>query len=203
MRTEQKTFTYYSFDELTEEAKERAIQDYINTGLPNDDFYYYVSYDLGEVFDDVKCQYSLSYCQGDGFNSYGTASADEIFKAIDYFNISVPAELSFSEKEKRAAAFYQVTDIIIPMNRRYCYSYADYIEFADEWIYELEENYCYKNINEGLIYRFEQLCRFVFAEIDNHFEKLGYEMIYNISETDFSELSEANGWEYLASGASA
>lgn len=79
---ETRTYTVYKFDELPEESKQKAIEKYReNEDLPwmtND-----MKERLMELLDEnnikagadrIKCYYSLSHCQGDGFQFVGHMS---------------------------------------------------------------------------------------------------------------------------------
>ena len=66
------TINLYNFNELSESAKEKAIQDWIeHDDLPflegaMDDYLIDLLIDNGIESDNAKTFYSLSYCQGDG-----------------------------------------------------------------------------------------------------------------------------------------
>ena len=68
----------YSFSELNEEARDKAIADTRNRLLEwlgeneiTDHLEYQLEEDLGSLPDDITIAYSLSYCQGDGVALYG------------------------------------------------------------------------------------------------------------------------------------
>ena len=85
MRTFTTEHTVYKFDELTNEAQERALSDYRqNNDYPflADEMEYHLevlldkyglTYDIG-IDSNPKIQYSLSYCQGDGAMFTGVVS---------------------------------------------------------------------------------------------------------------------------------
>ena len=71
----------YTYKELNEKAKKRAIEDYREQyqEMANDDFYEYFKCKLqDEGFKDLLPYYSLSYCQGDGCSVNGAIYLDEI-----------------------------------------------------------------------------------------------------------------------------
>ena len=78
MRTETITTTYeiYKFNELSDDAKERVKQWYLD-GQENMTFIFTEDCieDLHNLFGDnsLEVQYSLAGCQGDGFNIYISA----------------------------------------------------------------------------------------------------------------------------------
>jgi len=72
------TVRRYSFSELNEEARDKAIADTRNRLLEwlreeeiTDHLEYQLEEDLGSLPDDITIAYSLSYCQGDGVALYG------------------------------------------------------------------------------------------------------------------------------------
>ena len=66
MRTITKEFKIYKYEELSEKAKEKVRQDYINN-LDANDFTYMIIEDLNSIgLKNLRPYYSLSYCQGDG-----------------------------------------------------------------------------------------------------------------------------------------
>lgn len=200
MRTVTKEFEIYKYNELTEKAKEEVKRWYLN-GQSAEIFTEDCKYDLEVLFgkNDLEVQYSLGYCQGDGFNIYGKISAEQIFNCLKV--IDVPNLLNFkdmlTEEEKKTILEYaeECGDIELPYNNRYCYSLADYIDIADEWGWYLEEGY-----NEGLVEKFEQMVIDVFESLCNLYEENGYKYFYEISEEDLEECCEANEYEFLADG---
>lgn len=116
--TEIREFNVYKFDELSQAAKEK-VRDWYLEG--QSDLSYIFTEDcenrLAELFpnSDLKVQYSLSYCQGDGFNIYGEIQLDELLEKI--------AE-KFTEKElkffKWAFSEYD-TSYTMKQNNHYCY----------------------------------------------------------------------------------
>lgn len=70
--------TVYLFSELSEEAKEKVRNWY----LESQDTYIFsedCEEELREIFPNsgLDVQYSLSYCQGDGFNIFGNLDIDD------------------------------------------------------------------------------------------------------------------------------
>lgn len=206
MRTTTINYEVYKYGELTGDAKEKVKAWYLEGREPfvfTED----CEMDLENLFgeNDLKVQYSLAYCQGDGFNIYGKVYAESIFKCLESHNGGTQlAEFEdvLTEKEKKTILNYaeECGAIELPMNSRYCYSLADYIDIADNWEYQLE-NYCgYKNINVEVLKKFEKLVREIFETLCASYEKWGYEYFYEISEEDLEEMCEANGYEFLADG---
>ena len=203
MRTATVSYDVYKYGELTESAKEKVKAWYLEGREPfifTED----CEMDLENLFgdNDLKVQYSLGYCQGDGFNIYGKIYADSIFKCLENHNGGVQLaefENVLTEKEKKTILHYasECGAIELPMNSRYCYSLADYIDIADDWEYKLAD---YKNLNTEVLKKFEKMVREIFETLCGSYEKWGYEYFYEISEEDLEEMCEANGYEFLADG---
>ena len=205
MRTATVDYEVYKYAELTEDAKEKVKAWYLEGREPfifTED----CKMDLENLFgeNDLDVQYSLGYCQGDGFNIYGKIYAESIFKCLENHNGGTQlAEFEdvLTEKEKKTILHYaeECGAIELPMNHRYCYSLADYIDIYDEW--ETTLVYAdYRDINVEVLKKFEKLVREIFETLCASYEKWGYEYFYEISEEDLEEMCEANGYEFLADG---
>ena len=198
-----KNYDVYKFHELSEDAKEKVREWYLDGQEPfifTDD----CENDLYNLFGDnnLKVQYSLSYCQGDGFNIYGKIDAESIFNCLEKHNGGTQLEQFenvLTDKEKKTILHYaeECGEIELPMNSRYGYSLADYIEIADPWEYDL---YGYKNVNVEALKKFEKLVRDIFGTLCRSYEKWGYEFFYEISDEDLEEMCEANEYEFLEDG---
>lgn len=206
MKTVAVEYNVYKYNELTDEAKEKVKQWYLDGQEPfifTED----CKMDLENLFgkNDLDVQYSLCSCQGDGFNIYGKIYAENIFKCLENNNGGTKLaefEDMLTEKEKKTILHYaeECGAIELPMNNRYCYSLADYIDIADDWEYQLE-NYCgYENINTEVLKKFEKLVREIFGKLCRSYEKYGYQYFYEISEEDLEEMCESNGYEFLEDG---
>ena len=206
MRIECVEYNVYKYNELTEEAKEKVKRWYLD-GLHPDYFADDCEEDLYNLFgkNDLKVQFSLASCQGDGFNIYGEIDVKSIFNCLENHNGGTQLEEFeniLTDKEKKTILHYaeECGRIKIPMNNRYCYSLADYIDIKDEWLYDLE--YCsgYNNINVETLEKFERLVRDIFGTLCKSYEEQGYEYFYEIEEEDLEDMCEANGYEFLEDG---
>lgn len=206
MRTATVEYKVYKYEELSDNAKEKAKQWYLEGREPfmfTED----CEQDLENLFgkNDLKVQYSLSYCQGDGFNIYGKIDTESIFKCLEEHNGGTQLEQFedvLTEKEKKTILHYaeECGEIELPINNRYCYCIARYIDIADEWEYILENYSGYSNINKEVLEKFEALVKGIFEELCSSYEKWGYDYFYEISEEDLKEMCEANGYEFLEDG---
>lgn len=206
MRTATVEYKVYKFNELSAEAKEKVKQWYLEGQEPyifTDD----VMEDLYNLFgdNDLKVQYDLGYCQGDGFNIYGKVDTENIFKCLEEHRAGeqlAKFENMLTDKEKKTILHYanEVGKIELPINNRYCYCIANYIDIADDWEYQLENYSGYKNINKEALEKLESLVKGIFTTLCKSYEKQGYEYFYEIDEETLDELCEANGYEFLANG---
>jgi len=166
MRIDTVKYQVYKFNELSKEAKEKAVQDYYEY----EDFSF-LQDDLTESCkslleqykikfnNDLQLSYSLSYCQGDGLNFTGNFEWKK-------YHIKI-AHSSWQY------LFASASDITI-MNK------------------EGEEI-----INEKIEKQFKNL----YINICKDLEKEGYGIIgYRMTDKEFSDLCEANNWEFLKDG---
>ena len=196
----------YRFNELNEEAKEKVKEWYLEGQIP-ESFTDDCKEDLHCLFgkNDLSVQYSLGYCQGDGFNIYGEIDAKSIFECLKNHNGGTQFaefENALTEKEKKTILHYaeECGRIKLPMNNRYCYSLADYIDIKEDWAYDLEVYSGYKNINVEALEKFEELVRNIFATLCKMYEEWGYKYFYEIDDEDLEEICEANDYEFLEDG---
>lgn len=196
--TEVKTYNVYRFEELSQAAKEKVREWYLEgQSTLNYIFTEDCENRLSELFpnSDLKVQYSLNYCQGDGFNIYGEIRLDELLEKI--------AE-KFTEKElkffKWAFSEYD-TSYKMAYNNHYCYCYCicSDNEFMEDIFYEMD-NWYFRNIPEKTLEKFNKLAGEYLDSLCKEFEKEGYEWFYEISEEDLQEHCEANDYEFLENG---
>lgn len=205
MRTVAVEYEVYKYNELNDKAKEKVREWYLEgqepfifTDMCKDDLY--------NLFgkNNLDVQYSLSYCQGDGFNIYGKIDAEDIFNCLEKHNGGTQLaefEDMLTEKEKKTILHYaeECGQIELPINNRYCYSLADYIDIYDEW--ETTLVYAdYRDINVDVLKKFEKLVRGIFRTLCKSYEKWGYEYFYEISEEDLEEICESNEYEFMEDG---
>ena len=201
-------YKVYNFSELSEDAKEKVKQWYLDDDFRPCEFENIYTEDLRYLFNnsDLKLQFSLSYCQGDGLNIYGKLDLTDVFTAIrdtehsgDLFE---QYKDLFSEHEQRTIEAYMEVcgrEVELPYNRHYCYCIDDRVDFADDWIESLE--YCrYKNIQIDTIRKMEKLVGRMFENLSATYEKYGYDYFYNADDEVVNEECEANGWRFLEDG---
>jgi hypothetical protein len=198
MKTITKTYNIYKYEELSEKAKEKVKEWYLNDDIRPVIFKEDIENILSERFknSDLKVYFSLAYCQGDGLNIEGRLNLDDF---VDFWNAS--------EKEKRTIKKYIANSIYyydFYKNNRYCYSckFLDkkYIDDAiDEFIEELKYQ-CFKNIKEDIIKNFFNDMIDYFEELDREYENAGYKYFYEIDEEELEETCNINEWYFDING---
>lgn len=111
------------------------------------------------------------------------------------------------EKVKRAIRYYinnSKNEYTFDKNNHYCYS-CKFIDkkYIDNDIAEFIDylNYCsIRDINEELITRFFNDMIDYFQELDEKWEKAGYEYFYEIDDESIIEWAEANGYYFDEDG---
>lgn len=198
MQTITRTYQVYTYDELSEKAKEKVKEWYIDDPTRTDIFTEDIDYFLQENFSDsdLKVQYSLAYCQGDGLNIYGKLYCRDMLDKINWDN--------FTEKQQKFIK-WAITEIcpyaygVIPSNRHYCYCIAENADFTGDISEELE-NLRMRDIDYNALDKWEKACIAYFEELCGKFEREGYEYFYNPSEEEISDCCEANEYTFTEDG---
>lgn len=202
MRTITKEFNIYKYNELSQVAKEKVKEFYLKAQEPCI-FEELCNEELHDMFHtDLNVQFSLSYCQGDGFNIYGKIGVDDILNAL----ITIPTLPKYQfltvENIKKLSKFGEICGRIeLPENRFYCYSVSDRIDFCNDWIEDLTD-YCIAldRKDRDLIFKFQQIVRKLFSELCNEYEKRGYEFFYETTEENIADWCEYNEFEFYEDG---
>lgn len=198
-----KELELYKYEELSSEAKEKAKKDYLDNLEPAL-FTDMVETDLKTVFpnSDLKVQYSLNYCQGDGLSVYGSLDFEDIFNILKGDDpVLIKGIDPFSEKEIKTLRFYanEKGALNVDINQRYPFFCDWCYNFADNWIDTFECNGL-SFIRTDLIYRFDKTVKIIMRRYCKKWEYVGYEFFYEVEDDAMKEMSESNGWEYLADG---
>ena len=200
MREITRKYIVYNYQELSENAKEKVKEQWLETQEP-DIFTSYCTDNLYSKFphSELKIEFLLSCCQGDGVNIYGKLNLVDIIK---YININKES-LYFTDKEIKTLENYInmcYQDIILPNNNTgYSYCVIDQVDFAVDWIENLQY-YKYKNINTDVIHKLEQTIIHIFTLLCHEYEKEGYNYFYEISEEDILNLCKSNVYEFYEDG---
>lgn len=202
MRTITREYEVYKYNELSDEAKEVAKRWYL--GNQNAEvFSDMCKEDLKELFGrnhTLDVEFSLNYCQGDGFNIYGEVGAEDIFNCLEQHKGGTQLENFenvLTKEEKKIILNYadDCGKIKLPNNRRYGYCMAHCIDIVNEWEWYLEEDY-----NKELLEKFEDMVKEIFTTLCKGYEEQGYEFFYEIDDEQMEEVCEANDYEFYVDG---
>ena len=207
MKTVNVTYTVYDFSELSNNAKDKVKAWYLSRFDRNEEFSDRCEEELSLHFpkSDLKSQYSLAYCQGDGVNIYGTLNLKDVLYDSSVSSLtSFKPEETFTEKEKEVLSCYAREcgwEITLPCNNRYGYCMADRIDFAEEWEYILTEiaKPCEK-VDRVLIRRFEKYIIDLFTGLCAELESAGYHFLYTIADSSMESVCDAYDWMFLENG---
>lgn len=207
MKVITREYNVYSYSELSEDAKEKAKQWYLE-GQESSEFTHIYMDDLRYLFNnsELKMQYSLGYCQGDGLNIYGELDLTDVISMIK-FNKAGDTFKEFenvlTEKEiKTIEAYMEVCGRCVELpynNGHYEYCVADRTEFAEDWIENLQYN-MYKNIQVDTIRKLEKVIRRMFTTLSGKYEEYGYSFFYEVDDKTMEEVCEDNEWMFLENG---
>lgn len=187
----------FKYEELNEQAKENVKQWYLNDEILNDLFNEDIEQYLKENFEnsDLRFAYSLGYCQGDGFNIYGTL---DLFDFLEKWH-------GTEEDKKILTEYFEIkNDFEFYKNHRYSYSckFIDKKRLVDtvEEYCEILKNYNVKNINENLLFKVLKDAIEFFEDLDEQFEKIGYKHFYEVDEDTLEEYCEINDFYFTENG---
>lgn len=202
----------YTYNELSEEAKENAKEQYLYDSDRSYVFYEDIKNYLDEEFpnSELDVQFSLSSRQGDGLNIYGSVAIEDALKI----------STSSNDIKEKIEEFALINGLYIELteNSRYTYSckfmdiedinkYSDVFENWSDWLFDPYlfddedeydtwfENFWNKYAKPFILNVYNQ-----FEELDGKFEKDGYDYLYEISDEEMSDLSDINMWEFDEDG---
>jgi len=188
-----KTINVYSFNELSETAKQKAIKDYLN----NDNFVYELDFFKDDIENQLKeknigmtdLTYSLSYSQGDGL------SFSSEFDVAFYVNKCF-TELSEKRKSILVDLIHKIEST--KNNGHYCYASKKDIEIIPNYndLSDYKHTNIYKYIN-----KLETYIQDLYMDLCKDFENQGYKEIkYQSSVEYISETLIINEYEFLENG---
>lgn len=191
MKTYRKYINAYLFNELSEKAKEKAKESYLQdchepTSFSNDLRMNLIE-DCGLCY--LKTYYSLNYCQGDGLCLYGKIESNEIFDNPKFRKIALNG--------LRGGQIKSVTENLYKIDfthsGRYYYSNSTTIEVQ-------ENSYDITDKQYDLLKKVEQNIKDWYFDFCDKWEKIGYDYFYNVSDDEIQEISEVNDWYYDVNG---
>lgn len=186
----------YSFNELSESAKENARRKFLEYFRQEDEFEFSdcVRCDLSELFpsSDVEVEFSLNYCQGDGLNVFGSFHISDI---VNYVLLSEKAE-KLTKQEKRFLRFLSTLDFFVKCKSNNRYSYYTHKVADIQWYIEneLEGNY-FRSIPYETIERVARIFDDRLEDFCSLQEEEGYKYFYEVKDDDIVGTWEVN--EYL------
>ena len=196
----------FQFSELSEDAKEEAKRWYLDDEFRCQELTNIIQEDVNYIFpnSELKVQWSLSSCQGDGVNLYGKLNLSDAFSTTKR---ACAPELDWiqdflSKKELKTMEFYMdqyKAEVDLPVNRRYTYCMSDQIDLAEDFQYELE-NMGIRDVNISVLEKAEKMVKQIISQICMSYEKMGYAYLYEISDEDMEENCEANNYVFLEDG---
>lgn len=181
----------YSFSELSEAAKEKAISNWYETEdypFLSDDIESSIleQFDTEKVFSGIKLSYSLSYSQGDGLSFSSDFDFENWLKKYTFQNF------------KKRALIESFTLSINANSGQYSYAHKDCISGIEN--YRTNNTIALKNLKQ----LFENILNDIqtyYLEVCKQAERYGYsEIEYRMTETEFSECCEANYYTFLEDG---
>lgn len=196
----------YEYKELNEAAKETAKEWYLDDPFRVECFYDMVKEDLHNLFpnSDLDVNFSLSYCQGDGLNVYGTIDFNDFLEIDEKTNSNIFGSYTAKEVDRLKFYFKYFNEYTFEKNSRYGYSckfidkkYEDYTvtEFCNELRY-----HAIRGIDVYLIDKFFSDLLEWFSDYDSSMEKAGYEYLYSVDDDEMEDICSANNYMFLESG---
>jgi len=192
MKTVTETFNIYTFDELTEKAKLKALDYYVEHLTDCDDFTDDCLNLLHDLFPNskLKVEYDLSQCQGDFFNFYGTLNLTDLYSHISS---------KLSSKQNR---FYKyilkewACSCEIPCWNYYTVGNTSIIDAPVSAM----EHYGYSNIPYSDIETINTIARDYLSEVCESLKNEGYEYFYPDSDYIRSYYCDDNECYFTADG---
>ena len=194
MRIETVDYKIYTYDELSETAKEK-VKEWLLEGREAEWFTDECKMYLDKLFpgQELEVEYSLNYRQGDGFNIYGKISHKSLWEKV---------KDQFEGKEERFMSWvinhygYSYT---MPQNHGYGYCMSAHWNFVEGLIDDMEYG-CIRGIKYDIMEKFDNACKSYMEKLCDDFEKSGYDYFYEISDEEARELCFMNGYEFMENG---
>lgn len=201
-RTVTTSYDVYTYDELSDEAKEKVKDELLRVRqeYESDVFSDSCGTMLKELFpnSDLKIEYSLSYSQGDGFNTYGSLDVNDLINvdlsAYPFKDSKYITPLSDKTAIKSACEKAEISDIEVPENGRYGYSMADRIELVPSYEVELSDE------DVALLNELEKFAQDVMGVFDSQCETDGYDWFYEATDEEVKDWADANDYEFTEDG---
>ena len=198
--------TLYEYSELSESAKDKVREEELNQQLVFgirdavlQDDYGYVWLDNYFPNSDLKVEYSLASCQGDGVNVYGEFDFDDLIGYCKY----IDEPMDFSEEEmswlRENIKEYSSTEVL----RNHWYSYCTVQskdDFSCGWECDLQFEMDLTEEQKDLLYKLSTVFYYAVRKLCKDMENYGYDFLYEISDEEMKDMAEANEWLYYEDG---
>lgn len=192
MRIITKEFKIYTYEELSEKAKEKVKQNYIDN-LDANDFTYMIIQDLNSIgLKNLRPYYSLNYCQGDGLCLAGYIDFDETnteLKKIFYKDfIFSDYKILKSLKEYSRIDFNHIG--------RYYNRHSVEIGIYIDGSFDNKKYNNHKRLADKLIKNVKEW----YFDKCGQYEQWGYNFFYEIEEEELQEYFECMEYEFYENG---
>lgn len=196
MKTMVKEIQAYRYNELSDEAKGKVKAWYLDDDMLIDLFTEDCENYIHELFpvSELKISYSLSYCQGDYFNIYGTIYLDELLDRItkEYPNPFTAKEIKFFNH-----VFNRFGSSLHLKWGDWCTcKSADYIE---DIVITLED-YDYRSIPYSTLDKFNEYAQDYMKRLCRKLSDNGYDFFYEVDEDTLDDYCESNDYWFDEDG---
>lgn len=195
----------YTYNELSKEAKDKVKEWYLE-GQEPEIYEEMILEKIGDLFpnSDLKVQFRLSNCQGDGVNIYGKLKIEDLFPHMEdtnYKTLFTEEDLSILKKYFSILKVNEDFDSFsLPINFKYNYCKISQINFEEELIFLLKDYINDNDIDKCLLHKFSIFVKIFIKDLCEEFEKDGYNYFYEISEGDLKEVCDSNNYEFYKDG---
>lgn len=193
MKTITREYKVFNFDELSKEAKQKAIDQYYDYEMQYG--YHFLEDDISEelkqiddCFSDVKLQYSLSYCQGDGLSFSGELDLKKFLetkysKKLPQYKIWGLDEYVYSVHSKGNSGHY-------------CYASKNDIDYTENYQDYIERKHI-DNLWQDVLTEIQEY----YLDLCEKLKKYGYDILeYRMTDDEFSEFCESNDYKFFEDG---
>ena len=200
MRTITREYKIYKYEELTEEAKEKVKEWYLESKNA-EDFEYTLKCDLeAQGLNNLKSYYRLSYCQGDGLCLYGSIEFEEIEKSTECLPEGTIKDLfykGFNISDYKAISILKKYSKInfIHSDSHYCHKYTVDIDIEIEEESEKMYNFLEKTVN-----KLKNNIKEWYYKICDEYEQWGYDYFYKVEDEELKEYCDINNIEFYEDG---
>lgn len=187
MRTINIEKNVYEYSELSARAKEEA-KNFLLGGRDPYIFSSYIEEDLKYQYGlDLKPNYSLNYCQGDGFSLYGEVYFSDFINNNELKKIAMNGLIGF----QRTTAENLINKIVFRQNHRYCYASRNDVELEEE---------AYTDKQEAIVDKVRKNISSWYMSVCKKYEKWGYDYFYKITDEEAQDECDCNQYTFFEDG---